>query len=241
MPGKCGARLRGTDPPRYCMKAPMRGKTRCERCGGATPTGTASPHFRTGAFVQDRHIPKGLFNAYRKAKADPDLLSLRSEAAALVALEVKVYEEMDRTEAPPWGQAVEALNDYKCAQTDDGKAAALANLENVVRTGADAAASYEATEAKLRALFQERAKLVAAESRRMHEMDQFLTKERAAELGMMVMLAVRNAVLDEATFARGQLAVLQAAQDGLRRALEGTAPAREVIEGHAAEGEPPRG
>jgi hypothetical protein len=219
----------------------MRGRDRCNRCGGKTPGGLASPHFRTGAFVQDRHIPNGLFSAYRKAKADPELLSLRSEAAALVALEVKAYEEMDRAEAPPWDQAVEALNDLKCAKGDAARQAALANLESIVRTGADAAASYEATEAKLRQLFQERAKLVAAESRRLHEMDQFLTKERAAELGIMVMLALRDAVLDDATFARGQLAVLRKAQDGLRRALEGTAPARKVIEGDTAEGEPPSG
>ena len=30
VPGKCGSKMRGTDPPRYCTRWPKKGRNRCE-------------------------------------------------------------------------------------------------------------------------------------------------------------------------------------------------------------------
>lgn len=35
--GRCGAKLRGTNPPRYCKNPPLKYQTKCRRCGGASP------------------------------------------------------------------------------------------------------------------------------------------------------------------------------------------------------------
>jgi hypothetical protein len=234
----CGARKRDGS---RCQGTILYPNGRCKKHGGPTPGGLASPHFKHGKRSLDRYVPKGILVAYREALRDPELVSMRRGLALLDGRTVELLKRMGETEAPPWGQAVEALNDFKTAQTDERRRLALENLETVIRTGANASASYDSTWHELREVIQERTKVATAESRRLHEADQVLTKEQAAALGYLVMQAVRAAVLDEATFAKGPLAVLRKAQDGLRRALEGTAPAREVIEGDTAEGEPPSG
>jgi hypothetical protein len=199
--------------------------------GGTALGGLAHPNFKHGRHVLDRYVPKGLRASYDRALRDSELLSLRGELASVLAMEAKVFQDMDRAELPPWGKTVEALNDYKTARTEEDKATAFATLETVIRTGADAAASYEDLERKVRRLFQERKDLVAAESRRLHELDHFLSKEQATALGFMVMQAMRTAVLDAPTFAAGPAAVLRKAQDNLRRVLGMPAPeqAAEVV------------
>jgi hypothetical protein len=199
--------------------------------GGTALGGLAHPNFKHGRHVLDRFIPKGLRAGYDRAMRDTELLSLRGELGAVLAMEAKVFQDMDAAEVPPWGTAVEALNDVKTARDDAARQAAMETLETVIRTGADAAKGYEDLERKVRRLFQERKDLVAAESRRLHELDHFLTKEQATALGYLVMQAMRTAVLDAPTFAAGPGAVLRKAQDNLRAVLGMPAPeqAEEVV------------
>jgi hypothetical protein len=81
----CGAKLRGSDPPRYCRKPAMRGRTRCRLHGGRSPRGNASPHFKTGAYVplyRDVLPPgSGLLESYEHLRTDEHLTSLREEIA----------------------------------------------------------------------------------------------------------------------------------------------------------------
>jgi hypothetical protein len=235
----CGAKTRGGTP---CQQTRLGENGRCRMHGGTALGGLAHPNFKHGRHVLDRFIPKGLRASYDRAMRDTELLSLRGELASMLAMEAKVFKDMDCAEVPPWGKTVEALNDYKTARTEAEKAEALANLETIIRTGADAAKSYEDLERKVRRLFQERKDLVAAESKRLHELDHFLTKEQATALGYLVMQAMRTAVLDAPTFAAGPGAVLRRAQDNLRQVLGMPAPEEPAgvvtIEGTPANGTP---
>ena len=82
--GKCGAKLRGSKPARYCKRDPLHGKTRCKLHGGATPTGLDSPHIRTG--LRSRFLPKGLKERYEQARADQRLMQIREDVALIEAL-----------------------------------------------------------------------------------------------------------------------------------------------------------
>jgi hypothetical protein len=71
----CGAKTdRGP-----CKKPPMKGRTRCDRHGGKSLAGAASPRFKHGRY--SKHLPTNLIPSFQAAMADPDLLSLRAEIA----------------------------------------------------------------------------------------------------------------------------------------------------------------
>lgn len=71
----CGAKTRGGAP---CKNAAMP-NGRCRMHGGKTPSGIASPHFKTGRY--SKSIPTRLAAVYEASKDDPDLLALDDEIA----------------------------------------------------------------------------------------------------------------------------------------------------------------
>lgn len=83
LPGRCGAKLRKSNPPRYCRAWPMKGKKRCRRCGGKTPSGIASPHYRHGRY--STHLPKKLLDLYQEQLDDPNLLSSLDDISLVIA------------------------------------------------------------------------------------------------------------------------------------------------------------
>jgi hypothetical protein len=92
----CGAKTRsgGT-----CKKFTMsNGTGRCRLHGGLSPAGVASPHFKHGRRSKYlKHLPAHLRDNFKRALADPELLSLREEAALLTT---RIMDLMDK-EAPP--------------------------------------------------------------------------------------------------------------------------------------------
>jgi hypothetical protein len=233
---QCGAKTRDGTP---CRRPPLAGRRRCRLHGGATPSGLGSPHWKHGRY--SKVVPRGLRQAYEEAARDPELLSLRRDLALLQAFEVELLKRLSEG-PPPRGRLVKAYKRVLAAGNDAAEQqAALAELGALLAGGEAAKEDYERTWRRLRKLFQEKAQVVLVEARRLHNLDQYLTKEQAAALGHLVMCYLRDAVLDEATFARGPRAVLRKAQDGLRAAMEGAAPTRQVIDGDAAGGELPCG
>lgn len=96
LPGRCGAKLRLSDKKyghnRYCTKSPMRGKKRCERHGGTTPAGLASPHHKGKGL--SKLMPTGLGARYDAAVRDPKLLDARKEAARMDALLEEAWDDL---------------------------------------------------------------------------------------------------------------------------------------------------
>ncbi len=131
--------------------------------------------------------------------ADPELLSLRCQVALLCARELELTRQLARMESPPWGQAVDALNDHILAKQTGGRAKAekaLAHLQEVIRRGADPAAAYDATWAELRAIMQERAKLAVAEHRRLETVRAYVTVEELVGVLVGMLEVVRANVED---------------------------------------------
>src|SRR5215813_2753544 len=82
VPGKCGRKLRGTDPPRYCLREPLAGRTACRLHGSRSLMGIASRRLKGGRF--SKYMPKGgLKRAYERAASDRELISLRDDLALI--------------------------------------------------------------------------------------------------------------------------------------------------------------
>lgn len=81
MAGRCGAKLRGTDPPRYCAKPPLHDRTRCQLHGGKSLRGIEHPSTINGA--HSRFVPARYQASVERAMADPDYLSNRHEVGLL--------------------------------------------------------------------------------------------------------------------------------------------------------------
>lgn len=74
--GRCNARTKHGP----CKKYPMKGKNRCRKHGGATPSGIASVHFKTGErSIALPKLPPQWAQFYNTE--DPELVSLRQELA----------------------------------------------------------------------------------------------------------------------------------------------------------------
>ncbi len=86
----CGAKLRKSDPPRYCRKPPLRGRARCRLHGGASPRGPASASYKDGrhSLIFGVPIPGGtpFGDAVSRALADHELRGLRREIAVASGL-----------------------------------------------------------------------------------------------------------------------------------------------------------
>ena len=150
LPGKCGAKLAGTDPARYCKRAPLRGRTRCRKHGGKSPTGPASPHWKHGRRSRySKVLPQGaMLRGYLDTIQTAELRSLREQIGLATGLEEECVTRLAAgvgsftawKRARDLGDALEAALRKK----DDAAAgAALRELLPVLRTGgseADAAA-----------------------------------------------------------------------------------------------------
>jgi hypothetical protein len=154
-----------------------------------------------------KDLPAGWRAGFKAALVDPNLTSLRGELAVQTEIIGQLLRRLSDTEARPWGQAVEAFNDLKMATTSkdtDKFKAALAALEQVIRTGADAAASQKEIREELRAVMQERTRTAAAEWRRMADLNVLVTMEEALGLWRALLMAAKEIVTDQ-----GQLRALQ--------------------------------
>jgi hypothetical protein len=158
----CGAKTRAGG---VCQARPYP-NGRCHVHGGATPAGIASPHYKDGRRSRYlKNLPKELGAGYRAALADPELLSLREEAALLT---VRIMWLLNRLKDTPPGP------DYGAVWTE------------------------------LRDVIQDKAKVTAAEVRRLIKLQGVVTVEQALLFARALLTAAREVVTD-----RDQLRRLQ--------------------------------
>src|SRR3954469_9482211 len=78
---QCAAKCKATG--EQCRRWAVNGKRVCTVHGGLTPSGHASPHFKSGRY--SRYLPSRLSERYHEAQADQRLLELREEIALIDA------------------------------------------------------------------------------------------------------------------------------------------------------------
>ena len=152
-----------------CPRPPVTGRNRCYHHGGATPRGIAAGSFKTGKFSRD--LPTRLAARYAEAAADPQLLDMRHEIALLDARILELVGSIDADDIGTPAGDVPAPRDI------DAERALWRDIRDAI---------------------QERARLVSGEARRLNDMQQTITAERAALLFGVVLDSIRRNVSDRA-------------------------------------------
>jgi hypothetical protein len=174
---------------------------RCRMHGGMVPRGIGLPQFKHGRY--SKAVPKGLARAYEKAEQDPELVALRSEISLLTARIEERLRQTEKDPPPPWAEVVAAQGDLEDALRGLGGPGgrekvvqALTALKEVIVAGVDGARRYDKIWLDVRELIQERARVVAVESKRLAELDQTMTKAGALSLAVALLAAVKDSVPD---------------------------------------------
>ncbi len=173
--------------------------------GGMTPGGTASPHFRTGRY--SKYLPQELLNKYNEAQKDPDLLNLRDEIGLMDARLKQLIEKLPSGGAShswteikdAWKSFLEAQREANAARTDEQRtraqnkvADALRSINEIIDEGAKEAGLWN----DIIISVDNRRKLTASEARRLTDMQQTITAEKAMALVYAVLDIIRrNAVM----------------------------------------------
>lgn len=187
---RCGAKTRSGKP---CQLWAMP-NGRCGKHGGLTPRGAASPHFKTGRYSRD--LPTRMASRYQEAVADPELLSLREEIAAIDARVSDLLGRVDTGEAGvAWRNATDAFFEVQTAISKQDvfhMQVGLTKLENLLAKGRNDYAAW----GEVINLFEARRRLVVDERKRLVEMNQVITAERAMLLVGAIIEIIRRNVSD---------------------------------------------
>jgi hypothetical protein len=172
-PMKCGAKTRsgGT-----CQRPGMP-NGRCALHGGKSLAGIASPTYQHGRY--SRVMPTRMQARYQEAAGDPALLEQRAEVALLDARLADLLGRVDTGESGGiWKQLQEArraLIVARRANDNEGASAAINEMSDLIGRGhADYAAWRE-----ISVVLEQRRKLVESERKRLIEMQQTITAEKA--------------------------------------------------------------
>lgn len=177
----------------------MVGRTRCELHGGKTPVGIASPHFKTGR--HSKYLPANLRGSYEAALSDPELLSLREEVALVDARLADLLQKVDTGESrDAWKQAKKLLTKYTKALTsgyvdEDELTDYLRALHDTITNAVETHQSWN----QIYSVLEQRRKLVESENKRLAEMQQFITAEKAMVLIANLTDIIKRHVTDRAT------------------------------------------
>lgn len=205
-PMQCGAKTRTGEP----CKAKAMDNGRCRMHGGATPSGIASPHYKTGG--RSKYLPARLAARYNDARNDPDLLTLHNDVATV---DTRLSELLERvSDDDPrvlWEQAKALLNRLEDAQKR-GSREQVTLVDDLRAVIADGIANPNgATWRDIFDILETRRRLVDSEVKRQQILQQMIPAESAVLLIGLIESIIKRHVTDPAQLAAiakdvGQLA-----------------------------------
>lgn len=178
-----------------CKNVAVTGRDYCMHHGGRALTGVDNPAFKTGLWSKQRRrfskVAPTLLTRIDELREDPDLFSLRDDAAYLTAL-------MDiRAEAASNGISLEHYESIKnqmsvcrASYGTDEFMPAFKDLGKMINEGIDL---YRASQDVVQ-LIDKRSELVEAEARMMHTKAYTLEVDQAYSLAMQILGVVKQCV-----------------------------------------------
>jgi hypothetical protein len=179
-----------------CRRRAVTGYTVCQVHGAGSPKqgrpgGRPIVHGR-----YSKHLPARLAERYGEALSDPELLALREEVALTDARIADLLKRVDTGESGRlWRGLGAAWKDFTKARhgkDTDGMAAALDKVGGLIGRGQ---ADY-ATWGEIGGLLDQRRRLVESERKRLVEMQQVITAEKAMILLAAVVDVIRKNIDD---------------------------------------------
>lgn len=180
-----------------CNNVAIKGRDYCKHHGGKALIGPDSPAFKTGLWSKQRRrfasVAPKLLQRIEELREDPELFSLKDDAAYLTAL-------MDqRAEAASHGISVDHYQQikdqmYLCKATlgTDEFDQAFKSLGKMVDEGIDV---YRASQDVVE-LIEKRTDIVEAEARMLHTKAYTLEVDQAYSLAMQILKIVKDTVRD---------------------------------------------
>lgn len=221
---KCGAKKKGGG---TCSQKPLQ-NGRCHYHGGKTPSGIASPQFKTGLHSKYlTAIPSRLSSDYQDIRHREDLLELSDEVALIDtrATDLLKRVEQDGNGAPDvaWLLLQKTFDEYQKAVAEGAAGvakahAALNELEEIIEKGVSDALAWR----EVYGLLEQRRKLVESERKRAVEQQEMLTSKEAMLLFNALLSVVNEHVTDRDTKARIQTGFIRLVGSNDSRALRAT-------------------
>jgi hypothetical protein len=218
----CGAKTRSGG---KCKSLPME-NGRCRMHGGKTPKGPKAPSWKHGRYSQ--YLPTQLVPLMSAALSDPEMLSLRSEIGLVTAqIEERLRAVSDGSAGGNWKALQDEyqlwLRSAQEAQASE-KAGDKLGAARSTRVASEAAATIgklieagtadQSRWADVRALIDQRRKLVESERKRLVESQQVVALNQVQIILDALIRTIKEAVTDDAT-------ILQI-ESGFVRTLGGT-------------------
>lgn len=177
----------------------MIGTHLCYMHGGKTPVGHALPQTTHGRY--SKYLPARLAERYQASQSDAELLALREEVSLVDTRLTDLLKRVDTNEAGYWWKELKRVHkEYLDAQNDGDIAAmkkALSEWGRILYAGTSDYAAWN----EVYNVLEQRRKLVESERKRLIEMQQVITSERAMLLISALVGIVQNHVTDSSTLA----------------------------------------
>lgn len=190
----CGARTREG---KTCRRAPAEGRSRCRLHGGAAPAaGPSHPRFKHGRY--SKAVPRSLRESVSEAEQDADLMSLRSEIALVQGM---ISERLSRIRKSPNSLLIELseLAETATRREDEGDEAAFRLTCRELIDLALNAGKVSELFGEVEDLVLTKTRVVKEEWRRLSDLGQMISAERAYALILAVVDIIRDEVPDRST------------------------------------------
>ena len=175
-----------------CKANAMKGKDVCRHHGGKSKVGAEVATYRDGRY--SRYLPERLAARYEEASRDTELLSLREDVALLDARLSELIGQADTGESgAAWARVQKALKDLRKAEAGgnpDKKREARFSLEDAIDMGGTGLEVWREIGEHL----ERRRKLTESERKRLLDMQQMVTAERATVLVAALIATVKKHV-----------------------------------------------
>ena len=206
-PYKCNAKLRKSNPPRYCERYPM-SNGRCHLHGGKSLKGPASGTYQGKGY--SKYFPsKKLGEIFARSFEDPELTRLRKDSAIVETRLVELIQSLSSEQSGTlWKQLRKKHLELRRSKPNSAKATKLLHeIGELIESGS----SNHSIWTEIAQQIELRRRLLDSETKRGLATHQVLTREEAKMLIHAVATLVRDHVKDRQA--------LQKITEGLHRFL----------------------
>lgn len=159
--------------------------------------GTDSPQYKGKG--RSRHIPQALVQAYDEAREDTELLAIRDDIAVTEVLLQSALSRLESRESgKAWGLIKKSVDGLQKAFANENYGECMVVVQ-AMRDVIDENVAHFAAEQEVRDNFELMLKLKQGERKRLTDMQQMVTSERATMLISALLDAVRRNVNDSGT------------------------------------------
>lgn len=168
---------------------------RCYHHGGPTPKGVASPNWKHGRY--SKYLPTRYLDRYMEGVNDPELNSLKQEAAVTIVRMSELFQRIDSGESGHlYRQMKKEKVQFQKASKEKRLDAAKEHLEEILRL-IDHGLGDWAIWDEIRATMEQHRKLVESERKRLVEMHQLITMDEGLALIRFIEGLIKEHVSDK--------------------------------------------